>query len=265
VSEGIVSYRPGEGPIHSLHPITKVVLVVSVIAGAYLAPTPVVVALLAALVAATAADGVLGAVWRPAVTILLPLGAGLVVIHGLFTRGEGAALAAVGPWTLGGATVGPVTLWRAGVEFALATFLVLAAFVLAGLLFVTTTHPKRLMVGLIEAGVPRKLGYVFVASLQLVPELQRRARNILDAQRSRGLDTGGSPRERIRALVALFGPLLIGTLVSTQTRSLALEARGFSMEGPRTSLYDLPETTVDHALRLGGVIAVAGLGAWRLL
>jgi len=255
VSEGIVSYRPGDGPIHSLHPITKVVLVASVIAGAYLAPTPVVVALLAVLVAATVVDGVLDAVWRPVVTILLPLGAGLFVIHGLFTRGDGTALAAVGP----------ATVWRAGVEFALATFLVLAAFVLAGLLFVTTTHPKRLMVGLIEAGVPRKLGYVFVASLQLVPELQRRARNILDAQRSRGLDTGGSPRERLRALVALFGPLLIGTLVSTQTRSLALEARGFSMEGPRTSLYDLPETTVDHALRLGGVIAVAGLGAWRLL
>lgn len=255
VSEEFVTYQPGDGPVHSLHPITKLVLVACLVVSGYLAPTGVVVGLLALLLGALVADGVVEAIWRTALTILLPLGVGLVVIHGLFTRGDGTAVA----------TFGPITLWRAGVLFALSTFLVLTVFVLAGLLFVTTTHPKRLMVGLTDKGVPRKLGYVFVASLQLVPDLQRRARAILDAQRSRGLDTGGSPADRFRALVALLSPLLIGTLVSTQTRSLALEARGFSIDGPRTSLYALSETMVDHTVRICGVLLVIGLGAWRFL
>lgn len=255
MSEEFVTYQPGTGPVHTLHPITKITLVACLIVSAYLAPTVIVLGLLALLLVAMIVDGVVGAVWRTAAIVLVPLGVGLVVIHGLFTRGDGTAIA----------TLGPLTLWRAGVVFALSTFLVLAAFVLSGLLFVTTTHPKRLMVGLTDRGVPRKLGYVFVASLQLVPDLQRRARAILDAQRSRGLDTGGGPTDRFRALVALLSPLLIGTLVSTQTRSLALEARGFSIDGPRTSLYALPETVVDHALRLCGVLLVAGLGVWRLL
>jgi energy-coupling factor transport system permease protein len=62
-----------------------------------------------------------------------------------------------------------------------------------------------------------------------------------------------------------LSPLLIGALISTQTRSLALEARGFSMEGPRTWLYDVEESTLDYALQAGGVVGVVVLVAWRLL
>jgi energy-coupling factor transport system permease protein len=65
--------------------------------------------------------------------------------------------------------------------------------------------------------------------------------------------------------VSLLGPLLIGALVSTQTRSLALEARGFSLDGPRTSLYTLSPSRLDWALRAGGVVGVVGLVGWRLL
>ncbi|WP_101297103.1 energy-coupling factor transporter transmembrane component T [Halegenticoccus soli] len=250
-----VAYHPDDSVVHRLHPVTKVVLLVCCILGAYLAPVPVLLALLAALAGAASLAGVGRAVGRAAVPILVPLGVGLLVIHGLFTKGAGVALLAVGP----------VTLWREGVLYAVSFFGVLTAFVLAGLLFVTTTHPKKLMVSLTEKGVPRKLGYVFVASLQLVPDLQRRAGRILDAQRSRGLDTSGSPRNRILALVALLTPLLIGALISTRTRSLALEARGFSIEGPRSSLYSLVESPLDHALRVAAVLGVVALVAWRLV
>lgn len=249
-----VAYQPGESLLHRLHPLTKVVLVACCILAAYLAPTPVLVALLGVLAAGAIAGGVVRTVARAAVPILAPLAVGLLVIHGLFTGAGGVPLL----------RVGPITVWRGGVWYALSFLGVLSVFVLAGLVFVTTTHPKKLMVGLTERGVPRKLGYVFVASLQLVPDLQRRARRIIDAQRSRGLDTGGSLRNRVRALVALLSPLLIGALISVQTRSLALEARGFSVEGPRTSLYVLEESPVDHALRAAGAGGVLVLLAWRL-
>lgn len=254
MSNELIAYRPGDDVVHRLHPVTKVVLVACCILGAYLAPPTVLVALLAVLAVTAAVAGVGNVVGRAAVPILVPLGVGLVVIHGLFTRGAGTALL----------TVGPVTLWRAGVLYAASFFGILAAFVLAGLVFVTTTHPKKLMVALTEKGVPRKLGYVFVASLQLVPDLQRRAGRIVDAQQSRGLDTGGSFRDRVRALVALLSPLLIGALISTQTRSLALEARGFSIDGPRSSLYTLVESPLDHALRAVAVLGVAALAGWRV-
>lgn len=255
MSGALVQYHPGDSPLHRLHPVTKVVLLLCGIVGAYLAPPVVLVGLLAGLVGATLVAGVGRPVLRSGIPILVPLGIGLLVIHGLFTRGDAGALV----------RLGPATLWRAGVEHATWFFGVLSTFVIAGLTFITTTHPKKLMVGLTDKGVPRKFGYVFVASLQLVPDLQRRAGRILDAQRSRGLQTGGSLRNRLHALIALLSPLLIGALISTQTRSLALEARGFSVEGPRTWLYDLEESTLDHALRAGGVAGVTLLAVWRLL
>lgn len=251
----LAGYQRGDSPVHRLHPVTKVTLLGCCIVGSYLAPPTVLAVLLGVLVAAAIGAGVGTTVGRAALPILVPLGIGLFVIHGLFRTGSGAVLA----------SVGPLTLWRDGVLYAISFFGVLVAFVLAGLVFVTTTHPKKLMTGLIEAGVPRKLGYVFVASLQLVPDLQRRAERIVDAQRSRGLDTSGSVRNRIRGLVSLLSPLLIGALISTQTRSLALEARGFSIDGPRSSLYTLTPGPLDWLLRVGGVLGVAGLVGWRLL
>jgi energy-coupling factor transport system permease protein len=252
---GLAGYQRGDSVVHRLHPVTKVTLLGSCILGAYLAPPAVLAALLGLLVVAAVGAGVATTVGRAAVSILVPLGVGLLAIHGLFRAGSGTVLL----------SAGPVTLWRDGVGYAVSFLGVLAAFVLAGLVFVTTTHPKKLMTGLTEAGVPRKLGYVFVASLQLVPDLQRRAERIVDAQRSRGLDTGGSIRSRIRGLVSLLSPLLIGALIATQTRSLALEARGFSLDGPRSSLYALSPTPLDWALRVAGLLTVVVLAGWRLL
>jgi energy-coupling factor transport system permease protein len=251
----LAGYQHGESVVHRLHPVTKVTLLVCCVLGAYLAPPVALVALLGLLVCSSAVAGVATSVGRAALPILVPLALGLLAIHGFFRAGSGVVLA----------SVGPLTLWRDGVAYAVSFLGVLTAFVLAGLVFVSTTHPKKLMTGLTDAGVPRKLGYVFVASLQLVPDLRRRAERIVDAQRSRGLDTRGSVPSRVRALVSLLGPLLIGALVSTQTRSLALEARGFSLDGPRTSLYALSSTRLDWALRVGGVFGVVGLAGWRLL
>jgi energy-coupling factor transport system permease protein len=250
-----VSYQPGSSLVHDLHPVTKVLLVGCFILGAYLAPIAVLGGFLLLLFLASTIAGVNRAAIKAAIPILVPLGVSLTVIQGVLTAKTDVALL----------KLGPVTLWRAGVIEAVSFFGILSVFVLAGLIFILTTHPKRLMVGLIEKGVPRKIGYVFVASLQLVPELQRRANNILDAQRSRGLDTGGSIRNRIQALVALLSPLLIGALISTQTRALALDARGFAMKGKQTSIYSPTVSITDHAFRLFGVTAVIVLGVLRFI
>ncbi len=250
------TYRPGDSPLHGLSPVTKLVCGGALVVAAFLVPNT---SALAALFCLAVLSSVVASVWRPvvrtAIPILVPLGIGLVVLHGLFTPTKRTALV----------TLGPLTVWRNGVAFGLRTLLVLSTFVFVALVIVATTHPKRLTTALTEKGIPRKLSYVFLASLQFVPDLQRRARRILDAQQSRGLDVNGGLADRFRGFIALMSPLLIGALISAQTRSLALDARGFSRDTPRTHLYEVTEPWYEHviqALALVGVLAVVG---WRLL
>ena len=254
MSAGVATYRDGDSRLHALHPTTKVLLVACFVFGGYLAGVELRVALVAVLIAGAAAAGVAGVVLTTAAPMLLPLLAGLLVIRGIVV-GDGTAVL----------ELGPITVWRAGLLSGAAFFSILAVFVLAGVLFVTVTHPKKLAVALSEAGVPYRVGYVLVTALQLVPDLRQRAGAILDSQRARGLDTGGGLRARIRALRALLSPLLIGALISAQTRSLALEARGFSLPGPRSSLYTLTVDRSDHVARLAGIGGVLVLGGVRLL
>ena len=195
------TYRPGNSSVHNLSPVTKLVCGGALVAAGFLAPNPIAlpvllnVALLSAVVA-----GVSRSVFKMAVPILVPLGIGLLVLHGLFTPMKRNPIA----------TVGPLTVWQSGLVFGLRTLSILAVFVLVALVFVATTHPKRLTTALVERGVPENVSYVFLASLQLVLDLQRRARRIVDAQQSRGLAIDGGLADRFRAFVALADPLLIG-------------------------------------------------------
>lgn len=253
---GFFTYQPADSPIHALSPVTKLVCGAALVLVTFALPgwggllVTLGLAVLSAFV-----GGVGRSVVRTAATVLAPLAVGLVVLRGLFTP--------VGRVPL--ATLGPLTVWQGGLVLGLRTLVILAAFVVVALTFVATTHPKRLTTALIERGVPENVSYVFLASLQLVPDLQARARRILDAQQSRGLDVSGGLTDRFRAFVALASPLLIGALVSAQTRSLALEARGFSRQGPRTHLYQVSEPPAERLLQAFAVVGVLVTAGWRVL
>jgi energy-coupling factor transport system permease protein len=115
----------------------------------------------------------------------------------------------------------------------------------------------------VERGVPRNIGYVLLAALQIAPDMSARATAILEAQRSRGLETEGALRGLI-ALPALVGPLIIGALVDTEERAMALESRAFMASGPKTTLRDIPDTPADHWARTLLLLALAALVAWSI-
>ena len=86
--------------------------------------------------------------------------------------------------------------------------------------------------------------------------MQARAGSILEAQQARGLSLEGSFVRRIRALVPLIGPVLLGSLVDVRERTFALEARGFGARPGRTAYRVVADPPVDRwlaALLLAGV------------
>jgi len=99
-------------------------------------------------------------------------------------------------------------------------------------LFFQTTPPELLSNGLIKIGFPNAFAFVLSASMQFVPVLIRRARNIRDAQRARGIPIEGGIKSIIY-LPAFVGPLLIQSFKFADELAEAMEARGFGLSGRR--------------------------------
>jgi energy-coupling factor transport system permease protein len=244
----------GTSLLHRLHPLTKLVAAALVIAAIYLVPwllAPLM--LFAALLALAGLSGISGRFLRASLRVLLPITISLFVIQGLLFPPNGST-----PISLG-----PVSLPREGLMFAFLTSTRLLAFTGTFLLLLQTTHPADLVFALTERGLPRSIGYILLVSLQIVPDMSARAAAILEAQRSRGLETQGGLR-RVRALPSLVGPLIVGALVDVEERAMALESRAYTAPGPKTSLRQLVDTPRQRMLRLLILLALAALIAGRI-
>ena len=250
-------YQPGESIFHRMNPVTEIILaicasVVVFILNDYWIPLAFIVALLIMLFIAQ----VYGFVLKLYVTVAIPFAFFLLLVQGiLITPSDPTALF----------TFGPITVWESGFEKASLIFLPISVLILAFSLFATTAQPQRLRIALMQKGVPSKLAYVLIASLQIIPEIRNRASAIVEAQQARGLDTEAGIRTRLSSIVALLAPLLISTLIIANTRALALNARGFQATGDRTYLYDVPDPIIERLLRYIGGLGVLCAVVWRVI
>ena len=89
-----------------------------------------------------------------------------------------------------------------------------------------------------------------LATIQIAPRFQAKAGTILDAQRVRGLETEGGMGRRIRALLPLVVPLVLGSIIDIEERAMALDARAFSRQGVKTSLLVLHDTITQRVTRI---------------
>ncbi len=119
--------------------------------------------------------------------------------------------------------------------------------------------PRRLTSALAQRGLPAWAAYVLVASLDAVPLARRRAQEVLEAQRCRGLRVGHGLGGRLRALGPLAGPLIVSLVSETEERALALDARAFDPGRRRTALDPIPDPRGERMFRLVLWLGIVGL------
>jgi energy-coupling factor transport system permease protein len=127
-------------------------------------------------------------------------------------------------------------------------------------LFFQTTPPTGLSKALVTMGLPYAFSFVLTVSMEFIPVLTRRAANIRDAQRARGIPLEGG-LGTLRYLPALLGPLLIQSFKLADEMAEALEARGFGA-AERRPRYETRFRWVDWVTVL---MSLAGLIAFLLL
>ncbi len=156
---------------------------------------------------------------------------------------------------------GAVTWWAADLRAGALAALNLLSLVSVFFVFFNTTTPEDLGNSLVKAGLPHTVAFVFSTALQFVPLIGRKAANVLDAQRSRGipLEPGWGA---LRHYPAFLGPLLIQAFKLAEELAEAMEARGFGRPG-RTYLVDYRLGWVDWGAIIGG-LALLGVVLWLL-
>ncbi len=146
-------------------------------------------------------------------------------------------------------TLGPFSATTSGLTAAGQATLRVLAFATSVALFALTTRTDELVDDLERRGLGRRAAFVISTAIGTVPRMVERAREIVEAQRARGLDTQGGVRARLRGLLPLAGPLVLSALTEVEQRTMALEARAFSAPGRRTVLRPYPDSGLQRGLR----------------
>jgi energy-coupling factor transporter transmembrane protein EcfT len=252
-------YVARESGLHSLHPLTKISLTLLFVSAGLAMPGNwtgyfIVVFIIFPLAFwGHVFQNLLSVTWK----VSLPFAISVILIQSFFW-GEGTPVFEIG-------LLSPK--WE-GILFAAVSMgkiiLVMSGF----LLFSMTTRPDALMITLKQAGVPSSIAYIIVTTLQIVPSFQRKALTILDAQRSRGLETEGNLYVRAKAFVPIILPLVLGSLMEVEERAIAIESRGFNSGKKETSLIEIPDTSLQKVIRRIVIFSISGLiifgVLWRL-
>ena len=177
------------------------------------------------------------------------------LIHGLFNRGNQNVLAALGP----------LKFYKEGLLYASRIGLNILNMLLAFAMFVLTTKPAALVEDLEQAGFSPRFGYMISSVFQIIPQMMGTMNTIMDAQRSRGMETEGSLFVRAKAFIPLISPVVSSSLINTRERAIALEVRGFDSKTKKTFLNDHKIKGRDRAFMIVMVLLIAGAVVWRVM
>jgi energy-coupling factor transport system permease protein len=163
------------------------------------------------------------------------------------------------PGTTALATWGPVTVTHEALLLALARAVRLWSFLVAGVVFLTVTSVEEFTYGLRGLGLPFRACFAVTFAFRLTPLFLETAEQIANAQRTRGLDLDRSGLfTRARRFLPLLLPVLVSGFRRADNFALALEAKGFSLPGRRTSLLVFAFSWRDALLLFAAAMLIIG-------
>lgn len=136
----------------------------------------------------------------------------------------------------------------------------------AVLIFFTTTEMRDLMYSLEQKGVSHVTSFIILSSMQNIIDLRKSSVTILESQKSRGIETDGNFIVRMKAFFPTLGPLMLGAMSGTEEKSIAMDARAFSVDRKHTFLRELaPMSAAEKAVNILFVLFLVGCIVFRIL
>ena len=220
---------PRDSWLHRRNPVTKLLAVLWLLIAAFLLPPLALLALAALVVVAAVRAGLLGELVRslriPAILFASILDRQRAVLPGQRRSNHRDR---------------PVGLSWEGICFGVVSASRFAVVFLGSVLFLFTTLPDDLLEALVARGVSHRLAFVILSAVQLGASTP--GTSVGNPRRTAGTRPCriGSFRTRVRALVPLIGPIVLGSLIDVRERTFALEARAFGARPGTTRIGSCP-------------------------
>jgi energy-coupling factor transport system permease protein len=132
--------------------------------------------------------------------------------------------------------LGPLTLWREGVQYGLVQSLRVVAVGLAGVALSISTPPDRLYAALLKLRLPFGLALMAGTALRFVPEIGDSWRVVRRARARRGRPAHHrTPWAWLQLEISLLRPLVARALRRAWTLGESLDTRGFDPVAPRAT------------------------------
>lgn len=222
------TFIPKHTMIERLNPMTKILAVLTLGLGTLIFPSIWLgFVIIIGLFFISYLAKMLKAFTRLMVSFGAPITLMLVFIQGFYSKKNVTFIA-----DFGFAKVG-----LEGVLYALKIVTTLLVFMGSFYIMNQTTDKGKMVAALTNSGLPPKAGYLVLATLNVVPQMQRRLAIIKEAQQARGVETSGNFFSRIKSYIPLLGPVIMSSLTDAQERGMTLETRGFGIKGVKQTSY----------------------------
>lgn len=122
-------------------------------------------------------------------------------------------------------------------------------------LFFVTTSPDELEQIMKWMRIPRDIVFAFVTAVRFIPVVMLDAFQIMDAQKSRGLEfEKGNVVRRVRNMVPILIPLVVNSVIRSGELAEAMESRAYGSTPKPTSLYGMRMSWYDGVVSLGSLL-----------
>jgi energy-coupling factor transport system permease protein len=133
------------------------------------------------------------------------------------------------------------------------------AIVISTSLFFITTSPDELEQVMKTFRLPRDVVFAFVTAVRFIPVMMLDTMQIMDAQKSRGLELDkGNLLRRVRNMVPVLIPLVVNSVIRSGELAEAMESRAYGAVERPTSLVAYRASGIDWG------VAVVAVGMFAL-
>ena len=106
--------------------------------------------------------------------------------------------------------------------------------------------------------IPYKFAFIVATGIRFIPTMEKKSRQIIDAQRIRGADfNSGGAVSRIRAFLPIMVPMIVSSIRMSENLAMSMVNRGFGSKPEVTEVDELHAHGVDYIFSILGLLLLA--------